>query len=96
MPLPVTPPYGGASPTTTAGVATITAASSTVTVTHGLPSTPTSVTVTPASEARVWVTAIGATTFVINRIGPVGALPIPTFGRTGDVAALTVYWSADV
>ena len=94
MPLPVTPPYGGSAPTVTSGVASVAAASSTLTVTHGLPSTPTSVVLTPASEARVWVTAITATTFQINRIGPVGALPLPIFGRTGDVDTLTVYWSA--
>ena len=51
------------------GTATITAAATTVVVTHGLAATPTRVFVSPtllSSSNKWWVTTIGATTFTIN------------------------------
>ena len=52
----------------TRGTATITAGNTTVTVTHGLGSTPAYVTATPGADpgSRFWVSSKGATTFVIN------------------------------
>lgn len=52
------------------GVATITAATSTVVVAHGLTGTPTIINVTPretiAAASFLWVDTIGATNFTIN------------------------------
>jgi hypothetical protein len=56
-----------------AGQGTITDTNSTVAVTHGQGGTPSSVVVTPSSDERLWVTAIGATTFTVNRAGTSGA-----------------------
>lgn len=55
------------------GTDTIADTNSTVNVTHGLGATPSAVVVTPDGDERLWVTAIGATTFTVNRSGTSGA-----------------------
>ena len=58
----------------TVGSDTIADTNSSVTVTHGLGGTPSSVTVTPQADDRIWVTTVGAVTFQVNRAGTTGAL----------------------
>lgn len=43
------------------------------TINHGLDETPTSVTVTPQGDERLWVSSVGATSFDVNRSGSSGA-----------------------
>ena len=93
--IPVKPPHGGAGYVTTAGVGTIPDGDATLIVAHGLGATPTSVTVTPGGEARLWVTDIDGTNFTVNRANIESALPLPAFGRSGIIGALTVYWRVD-
>ena len=52
----------------------ITAGNSTEVITHKLEVVPSSVFLTPRSNDRVWLTAIGATTFTVNRSGTSGIL----------------------
>jgi hypothetical protein len=66
----------------TVGSDTILDTNSSVTVTHGLGATPSSVTVTPQGDDRLWVTTVGATTFQVNRAGTSGAF--------------SLYWRADL
>ena len=56
------------------GSSQITAGNSTEVITHGLGVVPSSVFLTPRSNDRVWLTAIGATTFTVNRSGTSGIL----------------------
>jgi len=69
--------------TENSGTATITAGLTSVTVSHGLVSTPSKVIVTPTQDTRIWVTNVGATSFDIN---------IPA----ALASDLTVYWEAEV
>lgn len=56
------------------GSSTILDATSSLVVAHGMPTTPTTVSATPAGNELVWVTSIGATNFTLNRAGTSGAL----------------------
>lgn len=56
------------------GSDTIADTNASVTVTHGLGATPSSVLVTPQADDRIWVTTVGATTFQVNRAGTSGTL----------------------
>jgi hypothetical protein len=56
------------------GSATIAAGSSSVSVTHGLSTTPVSVTVTPRANEAIWVSARTTTTFTVSRTGTSGDL----------------------
>ena len=47
---------------------------STEAITHGLVAVPSSVFLTPQGDTRIWVTAVGATTFTVNRTGTSGNL----------------------
>ena len=58
------------------GASQINDTGSTVTVLHGLAATPTSVVVTPQSgNEALWITTIGASGFIVNRVGTSGARP---------------------
>lgn len=50
------------------------AGNSTEAITHGLGVVPSSVFVTVQGDTRIWVTAVGATTFTVNRTGTSGNL----------------------
>ena len=56
------------------GSGQIDAGNSTEVITHGLGVVPSSVFLTPKGDARIWVTAPGATTFTVNRSGTTGTL----------------------
>ncbi len=52
----------------------IDAGNTTEVITHGLGATPSSVFATPQGDTRIWITAIGTTTFTVNRGGTSGNL----------------------
>ena len=56
------------------GSGTIADAVLTEVVAHGLGAAPSTVLVTPQKDERVWVTAVNATDFTVNRSGSTGAL----------------------
>jgi hypothetical protein len=58
------------------GSATILDTTSTIVVTHGLTTTPTSVTVSPRANEAVWVSARTSTTFTVSRVGTTPALVV--------------------
>ena len=53
---------------------TIPDGSSNVVIAHNLEGTPSSVFLTPRANTLIWRTALGATTFTVNRVGTSGAL----------------------
>ncbi len=56
------------------GTAQIDAGNSTEVISHGLGVVPSSISLTPQGDTRVWVTSVGATTFTVNRLGTSGNL----------------------
>jgi len=67
------------------GTATVLAGSTSVSVSHGLATTPTRVLITPVNDpgGRVWVSAVGASTFTINI-------------TTAPAVDVDFYWQAEV
>ncbi len=61
------------------GTATIANGQSTVTVIHGLTAAPSTVVVTPRLNEALWVTTLGASGFIVNRVGTTGALDFSWF-----------------
>jgi len=56
------------------GAGQIDAGNSTEAITHKLGATPSTVFATPQGDTRIWITAIGITTFTVNRTGTSGNL----------------------
>ncbi len=56
------------------GSGQIDAGNSTEVITHGLGVSPSSVFLTPQGNTLIWLTAVGATTFTVNRTGTSGNL----------------------
>lgn len=61
------------------GTATIANGQSTVTVMHGLTAAPSTAVVTPRGNEALWVTTLGASGFIVNRVGTTGALDFSWF-----------------
>lgn len=61
------------------GTATIANGQSTVTVIHGLTAAPSTAVVTPRLNEALWVTTLGASGFIVNRVGTTGALDFSWF-----------------
>jgi len=61
------------------GTATIANGQSTVTVLHGLTAAPSTAVVTPRGNEALWVTTLGASGFIVNRVGTTGALDFSWF-----------------
>ena len=56
------------------GSGQIAAGDTTEVITHGLGVVPSSVFLTPRANVQIWLTAVGVTTFTVNRTGTAGIL----------------------